>query len=205
MLSPPVASILRPAGAIKFKCRKSSCSFSRTEHPKPLACVGLASRRSLISRRHQSSRGRSSPQRGAKSQRHQIGSISTSMKLAGWCSLRTTISNVDIAAGAVAAIAPTLLAKISADFELMVGAPPNAPWRPSTPSRLIRPLSSLATKGVNKPGLAGLDYKRNIFFALPYKILRSISLLDARRRMAAMVCAPWQPGPRPMTSLQSLP
>lgn len=190
MLSPAVASILRPAGAIKFKCRKSSCSFSRTEHPKPLACVRLASRRSLVSRRPKSSQGKSSPERGAKSQRHQIGTISTSMKPAGWCSLRTTISNVDIAAGAVAAIAPTLLSKIAADFKLMVRAPPNASWRPSTPSRLIRPLSSLVRNGVHKPGLAGLDHKRNIFFALPYKILRSITLLDDRRRMAAMVCAP---------------
>ena len=46
--------------------------------------------------------------------------------------LSPIISNVDIAAGAVAAIAPTLLAKIDEAFGLIVGAPPNAPWRPST-------------------------------------------------------------------------
>ena len=48
-------------------------------------------------------------------------------------------------------------------------------------------------------------HSRSNFFALPYRSFRSIVLLPARRRMAAMVCAPWHLGPDPSRSLQSLP
>ena len=70
----------------------------------------------------------------------------------------------------------------------------------SAPSR--GRISSRNSRTFKKHGYAGM---RNNFFAFSYSNLRSIFVFGASRRIAAMVCAPWQPGPRPMVSTQSLP